>query len=73
MSLQLKYIGRPWREEGKLESTREDIIEVLEERFGIVDDSVKQKLAMIEDLGKLKVLHRKSIKVGSLAEFIRLF
>ncbi|MGI9860617.1 hypothetical protein SDD30_04410 [Moorella naiadis] len=73
MSLQLKYIGQPWREEGKLEKAREDIIEVLEERFGIVDDSVKQKLAMIEDPGKLKILLRKSIKIGSLAEFTGLF
>ena len=76
MSLELKYIGRPWREEGreegKLESTRENIIEVLEERFGVVDDSLKQKLATIEDLGKLKLLLKKSIKVGSLAEFTRL-
>lgn len=76
MALELKYIGRPWREEGreegKLENAREAIIEVLEERFGAVDDPIKQKLATIEDLGKLKLLHRKSIKVGSLAEFTKL-
>ncbi len=72
MSLQLKYIGRPWREEGKLESTREAIIEVLEERFGVVDDSIKQKLAMIENLEKLKVLLRKSVKVTDVAELTRL-
>ncbi|MGI9861489.1 hypothetical protein SDD30_08910 [Moorella naiadis] len=38
----------------------------------VVDDSVKQKLATIEDLGKLKLLLKKSIKIASVAEFARL-
>jgi len=72
MSMELKYVGRPWREEGELKSTRDDIVEVLEERFGEIDNSIKEKLAAKEDLELLKSLLRKSVKIASIEEFERL-
>jgi len=78
--MELKYVGRPWREEGReegrqegeLKSTREAIVEVLEERFGTVDSSVKEKLATKADLELLKSLLRKSVKAASIEEFKKL-
>jgi len=72
MSMELKYVGRPWREEGELKKAREAIVEVLEERFGTVDSSLMEKLTAIEDLGLLTSLHRKSVKIASIEEFERL-
>jgi len=72
MSMELKYVGRPWREEGELKKAREAIVEVLEERFGTVDSSLMEKLTAIEDLGLLTSLHRKSVKIASIEEFKKL-
>jgi hypothetical protein len=39
----------------------EDIISVLEVRFGGVDDTIKDSLASIEDEDTLKYLHRRAV------------
>ncbi|MBC7326103.1 MAG: hypothetical protein H5T99_12455, partial [Moorella sp. (in: Bacteria)] len=59
-------------EQGQVKAIREDIIDVLSERFGVVKKGIGAKLAAIDDLAVLRSLHRKSIKVESLEEFARL-
>ena len=42
------------------------------QRFGVLKKGLSQKLAEIDDPAVLRSLHRKSIKVESLEEFMRL-
>ncbi|GIX43020.1 MAG: transposase [Leptospiraceae bacterium] len=59
-------------EKGKLLDAQESIIEILEERFTIVPENIKERIKSIDKIEKLKELRRKSIKVDSLEEFIKL-
>jgi len=56
-------------EKGKIETLREDIMEVLQERFGIMKKGINKQLQEIDDPSLLKFLLKKSIKVQSLEEF----
>lgn len=51
---------------------QEAIVDVLTERFGLVERGLAQRLAATEDPAVLRVLHRKSIKAESPDEFLRL-
>jgi len=57
------------RQEGLLVAAREDIVEVLEARFGAVPPEVGEKLAVIQDPTRLKSL----LRLASTAESIRDF
>jgi hypothetical protein len=55
--------------EGILQQRREDVIEVLEVRFGEVPSEITQKIDGIEDPEVLKTLHREAIAIGSMEQF----
>ncbi|MEI7990028.1 MAG: transposase, partial [Chloroflexota bacterium] len=61
------------RQEGILQSRREDILDVLNDRFGLATQEIADKLQAIEDPIRLKNLHRKAIQISSLKDFIELF
>ena len=59
-------------ERGERKSTLEDILEVLEIRFDLpASHPLSARIAAIEDLQRLKQLHRAAIQVSSLDEFER--
>ena len=61
------------REEGREEGIRESIQEVLEIRFGLSPSHpIADRIAAIDDLQRLKQLHRAAIQVSNLGEFGRL-
>jgi hypothetical protein len=57
------------QEEATLQARREDIVEVLQVRFGEVPPDVVEAVNGIEDLPTLKQLHRQAIAIGSVAQF----
>ena len=58
------------REEGIGQGIQESIQEVLEIRFGLREtDPLFARIAAIEDLQRLKQLHRAAIQVSNLDEF----
>lgn len=59
-------------EKGEVKATRNDILDVLSERFGVVKKGISARLAAIDDPAVLRSLHKKSVKVKNLAEFNRL-
>jgi len=58
-------------EKGKVKAIRDDILDVLSERFGVVKKGIGKKLAAIDDPAVLRSLLKKSVKVESLEEFAR--
>ncbi len=57
-------------EQGERKSTLEDILEVLEIRFGLSEaHPLSTRIAAIDDLQRLKQLHRAAIQVSSLEAF----
>jgi predicted transposase/invertase (TIGR01784 family) len=65
----MQTIAQTWVEEGAMQTRREDILALLDIRFGPVADRVVTVLAQIEDLDHLKNLHKQTVLVDSLAEF----
>ena len=63
-----KLLGSTLKE-GKLEAKREDIYEILEERFGKVPEDIKETVGKITNPKKLSLLLRKSISVKDFDEF----
>lgn len=59
-------------EKGEVKAIREDILDVVSERFGTLRKGLGKKLAAIDDPAVLRSLLRKSVKVESLEEFARL-
>ena len=58
------------RAEGQRKSTLEDLIDVLEIRFGLgAAHPIADRIAAIDDLQRLKQLHRAAIQVSSLEAF----
>jgi len=55
--------------EGRIETAREDIVEVLETRFGAVPKGLIEKIKKIEDEKILSSLHRKAVLVQDLEAF----
>ncbi|MDY3016215.1 hypothetical protein [Blautia sp.] len=56
------------RQEGRLEATRENILELLEE-LGEIPEDLQTKFEDLEDVTKLKVLHKIAAKAESLRAF----
>ena len=57
--------------EGRVEALRENIVEVLETRFGQVPFAVREQVNAIADAAQLKALHRRAVTCVNLAEFDR--
>ena len=73
----IQYFKQEGREEGieqgQRKSTLEDILEVLEIRFDLDEaHPLSDRIAAIEDLQRLKQLHRAAIQVSDLDEFGRM-
>jgi hypothetical protein len=69
---QMPYITsveRLARQEGIIQKGREDVLEVLEVRFGEVPPQIVQKVNFIEDPATLKTLHREAIAIGAIEQF----
>jgi SOS response regulatory protein OraA/RecX len=56
--------------EGIIQQRREDVLEVLEVKFGEIPTEVIQKVNEIEDPTLLKTLHRQAIALGSVEQFL---
>ena len=70
----IQYFKQEGREEGERKSTLEAILEVLEIRFDLpASHPLSDRIADIEDLQRLKQLHRAAVQVSNLDEFGRLF
>jgi len=59
-------------EKGEIKALQGAILDILEERFGMIKKGTGKKLELIDDPAVLKSLHKKSIKVASLVEFARI-
>jgi predicted transposase YdaD len=57
---------------GRLLGARESVIEVLKIRFEDVPQTIKEAVNQIEDVARLKQLHKQAITVASLIEFEQL-
>ena len=73
----IQYFKQEGREEGfeqgKRKSTIEDILEVLEIRFGLTETHpISDRIAVIDNVQQLKQLHRAAIQVSNLDDFGRL-
>ena len=65
-----QYIMKQGIEQGERKSTLEDILEVLEIRFDLGEaHPLSTRIAAIEDLQRLKQLHRTAVQVSSLEAF----
>jgi len=56
-------------EKGFLESSREDVIEIIEERFGIVPTDINQQIRAISQREYLKQLHKQAIRCPDIDRF----
>lgn len=68
---QMPYITS-FERDAKLEIARENVIEVLETRFSAVPDTLSQTINAINDLALLKRLHKQTITVTSVEDFIQM-
>ena len=65
-----QYIKQQGIEQGERKSTLEDILEVLEIRFDMHETHpLSDRIASINDLQRLKQLHRAAIQVSSLEAY----
>ena len=62
-------LAEKWIEQGTQQALREALIEILEDRFETVSQTLKNKLKKINDPDLLKSLHKKALHAGSLEEF----
>ena len=62
-------IERLAREEGLIEKGREDVIDVLQIRFGELPNELVDKVNQIEDVTQLKMLLNRAVTANSLSEF----
>lgn len=65
----VSYLEELAIEEGILRKGREDVIEILEIRFGEVPSSIVEVINGINQTSVLKTLHRRAISIESVAEF----
>lgn len=69
----MKYVTSVERhgiKKGRLQNARESVIENLQVRFELVPETIVEAVNATDDLMLLKQLHRDSITVGSLEEFV---
>ncbi len=62
-------IERLAKEEGILETNRENVIKILQTRFGVVPEPVVEVISGIEDLSVLQTFFTSAITIGSIEEF----
>lgn len=55
--------------EGRQEAIREMLFDLLQARFGELTLFFKEQINQIEDMNRLKILHREAVTVKSLAVF----
>ena len=59
------------RQEGRVQTLREDITDILEVRFDEVPPALWERIQGLQDEAELKRLHRRAVQVRSLDEFTR--
>ena len=64
----LEELLKDEKQEGRLEATRENILELLEE-LGPVPDQLRDRLEELEELEALKALHKMSARADSIQAF----
>ena len=64
----LEELLKDEKQEGRLEATRENILELLEE-LGPVPDQLRDQLEELEELEDLKALHKMSARADSIQAF----
>ena len=64
----LKEEKQEGKQEGRLEAKKEDIFELLEE-LGEIPKELRDKIGKLEDITKLKILHKKAARTESIAAF----
>jgi hypothetical protein len=58
-------------DEGQEKATRADILVVGGERFGSADEAVREQLANITDLERLRRMHRRAVKAANWQEILQ--
>lgn len=65
-------LAEQWKNEGKIDGlrsgVREDVLEVLESRFGVFARPLRAQVEAVEDLSPLKALLRTAVTAGSVEE-----
>ncbi|MDY4668581.1 MAG: hypothetical protein SO415_01095 [Oliverpabstia sp.] len=56
------------KQEGRLEATREAVLELLEE-LGEIPEELQDKIGRLEDVVKLKSLHKMAARADSISAF----
>ena len=64
-------IERLGHQEGRVQTLREDITDILEVRFGEVPPALRERIQGLQDEAELKRLHRRAVQVHALDEFAR--
>ena len=59
-------------QQGYIRALREDVVSLLEERFGVVEADILEALQKVDQVEALKTLHKNAVWVDSLEEFGRL-
>ena len=67
-----KVVGEALVADAKQQTAREDILEILEVRFGIVPETVTDILEKNANADDLKKLHREAITISSIDAFLQL-
>ena len=62
-------IERLAKEEGMIETNRDNVIKILQTRFRVVPKPVVEVISGIEDLSVLQTLFTSAITIGSIEEF----
>ena len=58
-------------QQGLQQGAQQTLLEILDERFGELPDTVSAAIHQIQDLAQLRLLHRQAIRSESLEEFQR--
>ena len=58
-------------QQGLQQGAQQTLLEILDERFGELPDTVSDAIHQIQDLAQLRLLHRQAIRSESLEEFQR--
>ncbi|MDY4671162.1 MAG: hypothetical protein SO415_14420 [Oliverpabstia sp.] len=64
----LKEEKQEGRQEGRLEAKKEDIFELLE-KLGEIPEKLKNRIEKLENLAKLKILHKMVTRADSISAF----
>ncbi|MBI2925111.1 MAG: hypothetical protein HYY24_05330 [Verrucomicrobia bacterium] len=68
----IQRLGREeGREKGRVQAIRENVLDVLEARFGEVPFPVREAMNTLGDIPRLKALHRLAVTCANSADFER--